>query len=81
MHMKKMVSLGRLSELAGSRTLPIDKMFRAVGIKKNAEKAAARFKLEDPDHYGLYQAYSDGINEYVKQNGKPLTFFITRFEV
>lgn len=45
MHLKRMLTQGRLSEMFGEKSLPVDKMFRSVGIGYWAVEAAARVLL------------------------------------
>lgn len=55
---------GRLSEILGEKAIPFDKMFRTVGIKRNISKNLYRY---DPIVMKILQAYSNGINEYLKE--------------
>jgi penicillin amidase len=55
---------GRLSEIIGSKTIPFDKMFRTIGIRLIASKI---FSQIDPTSKELLQAYSAGVNFYIKQ--------------
>ncbi|RPI59361.1 MAG: penicillin acylase family protein, partial [Ignavibacteriales bacterium] len=55
---------GRLSEVLGETAIPFDKMFRTVGIKRNISKNLYRY---DPIVMKILQAYSNGINEYLKE--------------
>lgn len=55
---------GRLSEILGETTIPFDKMFRTVGIKKNIEK---NINLYNPKVISILEAYSNGVNLYIKE--------------
>ncbi len=55
---------GRLSEIFGEETVPFDKMFRTVGIKRNIVKNLNKF---DAPVMKILQAYSNGINKYLKE--------------
>ncbi len=55
---------GRLSEILGEKAIPFDKMFRTVGIKRNIEKNLDKY---DPTVMKILQAYSNGVNEYLKE--------------
>lgn len=55
---------GRLSEILGESAIPFDKMFRTVGIKRNIEK---NLSMYDPAVMKILQAYSNGVNEYLKE--------------
>ena len=54
---------GKLSEILGSKTIPFDKMFLTVGIKRSAEKI---LKNLSPTSINLLKAYSRGVNLYIK---------------
>ncbi len=54
---------GRLSEIFGSKTIAIDKMFRTVGIYKLAKES---FPKLNPVSQKILIAYSKGVNEYLK---------------
>lgn len=53
---------GRLSEIFGEVTVPFDKMFRIVGIKRIAEDVE-RSMSEQSRH--RLQSYTDGVNAYL----------------
>lgn len=55
---------GRLSEIFGSKTVALDKMFRTVGIYKTARES---FPKLNPLSQKLLIAYSKGVNEYLKE--------------
>ena len=55
---------GRLSEIFGSATIPFDKMFLTVGIKRTVE---ANMKKMSAEELKFLQAYSNGVNFYIKQ--------------
>lgn len=44
MHIKRMVSEGRLSEMFGQKSLAVDKMFRTIGIGYYAREAAQKVR-------------------------------------
>lgn len=62
---------GRLSEILGSETVPFDKMFRTIGIKRTAEMIE---KKMDPAAHKLLEAYSSGVNQYLEENKNKYTF-------
>ncbi len=55
---------GRLSEVFGEETLPFDKMFRTIGIKKTAEEIKTRL---NPSALKILEEYSRGVNYYIKE--------------
>jgi len=69
---------GRLSEVFGSQTLPFDKMFLTVGIKKTAERM---FAEAHPETKRMLQAYADGVNYFIKKFPKkiPLEFDLLKY--
>ncbi len=56
---------GRLAEILGEKALPFDKMFRTVGLVRNIKQNLDKY---DPSVMKLLQAYSNGVNEYLKRN-------------
>jgi penicillin amidase len=70
---------GRLSEIIGPKTVPFDKMFRTVGIHAIASKILSQI---DPATQELLQAYSNGVNLYIRQaKGKyPVEFDILGYD-
>jgi penicillin amidase len=70
---------GRLSEVFGTRTIPFDKMFRTVGISKTATE---NFKVANLITKKLLNAYSNGVNYYLKseRNNLPIEFSILGYE-
>ena len=56
---------GKLSEIIGNNGLDNDKFMGALNILDNVK---SDFKLLDDNSKNMYQAYSDGVNEYLNQN-------------
>ena len=56
---------GRLSEVFGSKTVPIDRMFRTVGISAIAE---ANYGKLNPLSKRILEAYSKGVNAYLQDS-------------
>lgn len=54
---------GRLSEIFGTETIPFDKMFRTIGIKRMAEMNLNKI---DRNSLKILEAYSHGVNFYIK---------------
>ena len=63
MDMARRAGEGRLSEIIGEEAVPFDKMFLTVGIKRNAQENIKRL---NPISLKLLQAYSNGVNLYIK---------------
>lgn len=55
---------GRLSEVFGSKTVPFDKMFRTLRIKKVVDEF---FPLIDAHGKNILNAYADGVNFYLDE--------------
>lgn len=68
-HMKRMIGKGRLAEMVGEKGIGLDIFFRELGVGHSAKITASKMKMEDPSSYEVYQAYADGINDYVKNSG------------
>ncbi len=64
MDLLRRAAMGRLSEIFGSKTLRFDKLFRALGIFRSSEN---EFKRLNPEARAVLQAYSNGVNEYLRQ--------------
>ena len=62
---------GRLSEIFGKETLSFDKMFRTIGIKETAEMIKQKM---NPDALDILEAYSKGVNYYIKKYKGKYTF-------
>jgi penicillin amidase len=61
------VASGRLSEIAGADKLPIDRMFRRLGMVYGAEKTEANINETNPTMKATVDAYTAGVNAYIKQ--------------
>ncbi len=64
---------GRLSEFAGEKTMPLDRLYRTLGIKQQVEKEVKQLK---PDDLVLIQAYCDGVNSYMGGHVLPMEFYL-----
>jgi penicillin amidase len=67
MDLMRRAASGRLSELAGSRALPLDRMSRTLGEEQHAERAYANLPA---DAKTLLVAYSTGVNAWITQRGR-----------
>lgn len=56
---------GRLSEIFGTKTIPIDKLFRTIGIYTNVKENYSRLNLLTKK---ILDAYSKGVNAYIESN-------------
>jgi penicillin amidase len=64
--MRRAVS-GRLSELAGSATLPIDRQMRVLGLRVRAVQDLARLP---PPVRKMLDAYASGVNAWIAAHGR-----------
>ena len=72
---KRRLIKGEISELAGPRTLTLDRFMRTVGIHRAATESA---KVMPQEVRELVQAYVDGVNDYVATlRFLPLEFLLT----
>jgi penicillin amidase len=67
MELTRRAASGRLSELAGPATLPLDRMARVMGLQRRAE---AELALLDADARGQLDAYARGVNALVAERGR-----------
>ena len=70
---------GKLSEVFGMKTIEIDALIKAIGINRTANKIVNNLS---PQSRNILQAYSDGINAFIKRNQKklPLEFDFLKYE-
>jgi len=61
------VASGRLSEIAGADKLSIDRFFRRLGMVYGAEQTEAYINEHNPVMKETIEAYSAGVNAYLKQ--------------
>lgn len=77
MEMLRRAAGGRLSEILGEDLIPVDKLFRTLGINKFAKEHAERFLSTDTAAFQKAAlAYQKGINQYIKTGKTPLEFTI-----
>ena len=69
MDLLRRVAAGELSEIFGPRTLPVDREFRALGLRDVAEREAANM---DPEMRAVLEAYAQGVNRYIEECGSKL---------
>lgn len=61
-----LVSAGRLTEVVGETAFEYDRYNRRLGMARAAEKIAEKQKT-DPKTWNTMTAFSDGVNDYIKQ--------------
>jgi penicillin G amidase len=67
MELMRRAASGRLSEIAGPATLPIDRMMRTLGLRQHA---AADFATLPADARALLEAYARGVNAWIDLKGR-----------
>ena len=68
MDLRRHITAGRLSELVGKGGLETDKVIRTLGWRRVAEAELPTLK---PETRQYLQAYADGVNAYIDQQGSP----------
>lgn len=78
MDLGRRAGMGTLSDIFGPGTLPFDKMFRIVGIRRIAEGVERSLTRESRDRLSWY---ADGVNAYIESHkGKfPIEFDLLRY--
>ncbi|UPY35230.1 penicillin acylase family protein [Sediminicoccus sp. KRV36] len=67
MEMMRRGAEGRLSEVAGSASLRLDRFSRTLGLRQRAE---ADFAALDAETRGLLEAYALGVNALIRERGR-----------
>ena len=67
MELMRRAASGRLSEIAGPATLPIDRMMRTLGLR---QRAMADFATLPPDTQTMLEAYARGVNALIDLKGR-----------
>ncbi|MEO7454820.1 MAG: penicillin acylase family protein, partial [Gemmatimonadaceae bacterium] len=79
MHVQTLAATGRLTEMAGARTLSLDREMRGLGLPRAAERTVA--SIPDTATFMRYsRAYAEGVNAYIgqmKPSELPLEFRLT----
>jgi penicillin amidase len=77
MDFRRRVVAGRLSEVLGEPTLPVDRWIRTIGMRRVAEMEA---ELVDPEIRADLEAYCAGVNARMAQGRLPIEFTLLRYE-
>lgn len=67
MELMRRSASGRLSELAGPATLPLDRMMRTLGLRRHAVEDLATLPAETG---AMLQAYARGVNAWIAARGR-----------
>ncbi len=68
---------GRLSEIVGAATVPLDRWIRALGMRRVAEQEVA---LIDGEILANLHAYTAGVNRRIALGRLPIEFTLLRYE-
>ena len=71
MDLLRRITTGQLSEIFGEDMLGTDQLFRAFNFSK---KSATVLESTDPEIRTCLEAYSDGVNQFIRQHRKKLSF-------
>ena len=77
MELMTRLSQGQLAEVLGPKLLEVDQLFRTLQLHQHAKKwiSALETKLSD-NQLRNFEAYLDGVNQYVKTRPAPIEFDI-----
>ncbi len=67
MELMRRAASGRLSEIAGPATLPIDRTMRTLGLR---QRAVADFATLPSDTQTIFEAYARGVNAWIDSKGR-----------
>jgi penicillin amidase len=67
MELMRRAASGRLSEIAGTATLPIDRLMRTLGLRQHAVADYAALPAETRE---ILEAYARGVNAWIELKGR-----------
>jgi penicillin amidase len=67
MELMRRAASGRLSEIAGAATLPVDRAMRTLGLRRAAEAELAALP---PEPRAMLEAYARGVNAWIAAHGR-----------
>jgi penicillin amidase len=73
MEMARRLARGELAEILGPKLLDVDRLFRTLGIRANADAYVQRIDTSSPAYQALL-AYLDGVNQFQASHPAPLEF-------
>jgi penicillin amidase len=74
MDLMRRITTGRLSEVLDPGLVDADQLFRALDFPGKSAKVLAR---TDPEIISCLEAFADGVNQFINQNQKKLSFEFT----
>ena len=69
MEKQRRFTQGRLSEIFGPKTIPIDKFSLSIGFRRVAEETWNTPDLIPNDQRAILEAYADGVNDFIQGVG------------
>ena len=78
MELKRLVAYGKLASVFGEEVLFMDKYFRTLELEEMCRKNIEWIKGKDPETFRKLVAYSEGVNELVRERGwkMPIEFVL-----
>ncbi len=76
MDFQRRLVTGRLSEVMGAETVPVDRWFRILGMRRVAEQEVA---LLAPDNRANLEAYGAGVSARIARGRLPIEFTLLRY--
>ncbi|NLF02975.1 MAG: penicillin acylase family protein [Anaerolineales bacterium] len=77
MDLQRRLVAGRMSEVLGSQTVPVDRWLRTLGMRRVAEQEVGL--LSDETRTRL-DAYAAGVNDWMRRRRLPIEFALLRYE-
>ena len=77
MDFQRRLTAGRLSEVMGAETVPVDRWMRILGMRRVAEQEVS---LIDADLRANLEAYAAGVNARIAQGRLPIEFILLRYQ-
>ncbi len=79
MEVMRRIAAGRLSEIFGEATIPVDKLFLGLGINNYTHKTLKEIDATNKA-YASANAYLEGVNTFIKEGKKPVEFYLLGIE-
>lgn len=75
MELLRRLSNGEMAEVFGEKLIPMDKLYRTLGLAKHAKPwITSMRKTADPKMFLMLENYLSGVNAFVKNGVRPLEF-------
>ncbi len=77
MDLSRRQASGRLAEVVGEDVVDQDKYFRALGLRRAAQKSLGEY---EPATLEVMQSFADGVNAYIEQGNLALEFTLLGYD-